>query len=100
MTGMRRERWRPVLQMNDVRVCFFARLREVLGEREISVGLADEPTTVAQLLEQLALDRGERWAEALGDSRLVIAINQQVSSRDSRLKAGDELAVFPPVTGG
>ena len=97
---MHRPRLRPVAQMNDVRVCFFARLREVLGERELSVALDDESMSVAQLLEQLALERGERWAEALGDSRLVIAINQQVSSRDSRLKVGDELAVFPPVTGG
>jgi sulfur-carrier protein len=77
----------------------FARLRETLGcdsER------LDWPATLpaAGLLELLRA-RGEPWTGALGaGNRVMIAINQDLASPDKAVTDGDEVAFFPPVTGG
>jgi molybdopterin synthase sulfur carrier subunit len=45
--------------------------------------------------------RGGVWADELSASRnFRVAVNQTVSGRDQPLRAGDEVAIFPPVTGG
>jgi len=44
--------------------------------------------------------RGAHWKEALDDSQLLIAVNGTVRHEPHRLNDGDEVALFPPVTGG
>ncbi|MBI3350017.1 MAG: molybdopterin converting factor subunit 1 [Burkholderiales bacterium] len=81
-----------------VRLRFFASLREKLGEGEaLSM---PEGSTVAAAREAL-LARGGVHAEALARGRAVrCALNQKMAAESAALADGDELAFFPPVTGG
>jgi sulfur-carrier protein len=81
-----------------IRVLFFARLREQLGSSGEEVDIADG-ASVATLRAQLA-SRSAAWREALEARNLRIAVNQDMAAVDQVLKAGDEVAFFPPVTGG
>ncbi len=81
-----------------INVLYFASFREMLGKADEQIKI--ESATVNELLEQLAT-RGEEWAMALRDNQnLQIAVNHDVAQRDTMIKAGDEVAFFPPVTGG
>ncbi len=80
-------------------VRFFARLRETLDCAELQLPLDEKASTVADIRRQLS-DRGEDWSAALGEDNLITAVNQVVIADDQPLKDGDELAFFPPVTGG
>lgn len=82
-----------------ITVRFFASLREQLGTGELQVA-AVELLTVDTLVERLAAEHGETWRTALMAPQLIVAINQQVASRTTQLVDGDEVALFPPVTGG
>lgn len=79
-------------------VRYFASLREQLGCD--SEQLTSHANTVEQLLNELA-QRGPHWQTLLADNtRLQIAVNQAIARRNSPLKPDDEVAFFPPVTGG
>jgi sulfur-carrier protein len=83
-----------------VKVLFFAGLREQLGTSAEELELPSGVTTVAALRSHL-LARGDTWKSALGESKLVrTAVNQDMVPATARIKAGDEVAFFPPVTGG
>ena len=83
-----------------VRVLYFAWLRARIGVTEEEVVLPAEVADVAGLLDWLQC-RGPRYAEALRDLSVVrVAINQDYVGRDHPVRAGDEIALFPPVTGG
>jgi len=83
-----------------VKVLFFAGLREQLGTSAEELELPSGVTTVAALRSHL-LNRGDSWKSALGESKLVrTAVNQDMVPATARIKAGDEVAFFPPVTGG
>ena len=83
-----------------VTVLYFARLREALGiDREIVV-LPAQAGSVADLLEQLRARNGA-WQTLLAASAPYrIAVNQDMASSATILREGDEVAIFPPVTGG
>lgn len=84
--------------MLTVQVRYFAALREALGPQE-AVSLP-AGTTVGSLRRQLAA-RGGRHAELLAPGRPVrAAVAQAVCGDDTPLSDGDEVAFFPPVTGG
>lgn len=84
----------------NIRILYFARLREALGlDREILVLDAAQPT-LADLLEALRA-RGGAWCEELGQGRnFRMAVNQDVAGPETGLHEQDEVAIFPPVTGG
>jgi molybdopterin synthase sulfur carrier subunit len=78
-------------------VLYFASLREAFGTAQESVPL--QPT-VALLIDSLRA-RGAPWADALAaEKRWRVAVNQDLAGLDTLLKSGDEVAIFPPVTGG
>ncbi|WP_293266594.1 MoaD/ThiS family protein [Neptunomonas sp.] len=81
-------------------VVFFASVREQLGvgqvDREWDVSLS----SVAKLLSSMVEDNGEKWEQVLMRSNLLVAINQEMAGLDAPIKDGDEIAFFPPVTGG
>jgi molybdopterin synthase sulfur carrier subunit len=82
-----------------LKLLFFASLREALGTSEESIAVP-VPATIEGLLSQLR-GRGGEWADALAaGGRWRVAVNQELASPQTRLKPGDEVAVFPPVTGG
>jgi molybdopterin synthase sulfur carrier subunit len=83
-----------------VQLVYLARLREVLGVSAEAVELPSEVATVSSLLAWLTR-RGGAWAEELAPGRAVrVAVNHDVARGDTAVKAGDEVALFPPVTGG
>lgn len=82
-----------------IHLLYFAGLREALGvateELELPAGVA----TVAALRELLAA-RGAPWTALVTTRNLRAAVNQEMAGPDAPLQAGDEVAFFPPVTGG
>ncbi len=81
-------------------VLYFARLREALGMAQEDIALNPKLATVAELLEYLR-GRGGPWQETLASARLFrVAVNQEMADPATPLKDGDEVALFPPVTGG
>lgn len=81
-----------------VNVLYFASFREMLGKANEQ--LPASYATVDSLIAELA-ERGENWKQALLDNQnLQIAVNHDVANRQTEIKAGDEVAFFPPVTGG
>lgn len=83
-----------------VKVLFFAALREQLGTPGEEIELPAGVGTVAALRSHLR-GRGGAWELALADGKLVrTALNQDMAPPTAALKAGDEVAFFPPVTGG
>jgi len=84
----------------QVTVRYFASLREALGRDAETIELPEGETTVARLRELLRA-RGGAYAEALAEKRIVrAAVNQDMASPGATVRAGDEVAFFPPVTGG
>lgn len=81
-------------------ILFFARIREQLEVDRLSVAVSFNAMTMADLLEQLIASHDDNWAEILMAANVVKAVNQQVVQNDHVLKDGDEVAFFPPVTGG
>lgn len=82
-----------------IKLLFFARLREQLGSDEEALLLPDSVTTVAELRHYLAA-RGEVWQQVLFAPGVFVAVNQQIVSWDTALSGHEEVAFFPPVTGG
>lgn len=84
-----------------ITVLYFARFREKLGkDRELLALPPGTPATVQMLLHELSL-RGDVWAELLGSGQgVLVAVNQAMATPDSSLCDGDEVAIFPAVTGG
>jgi sulfur-carrier protein len=83
-----------------MKLLYFAWLRSKIGVAEERVDLPAGVATVAALLEWLK-SRGPGFADALKDSRVVrVAVNQEYVPLDHPIRPGDEVALFPPVTGG
>lgn len=83
-----------------MQILYFAWVRETIGCAGEEVSLPADVTTVAQLLRWLTA-RGPRYAEALADvSRLRAAVDQVFVAMDAPLGDAQEVAIFPPVTGG
>jgi molybdopterin synthase sulfur carrier subunit len=79
---------------------FFASVREALGMPGETLDLPASSATVADVRAALVA-RGGAWASALGEGRLLrMACNQTMCKPDTEVKEGDEVAFFPPVTGG
>jgi molybdopterin synthase sulfur carrier subunit len=81
-------------------ILYFARLREALGTAREELAL---PTSVADIagLRATLVNRGGAWAESLGGARRIrAAVNQQMADDETPVRDGDEVAFFPPVTGG
>lgn len=80
-----------------IKILFFAQIREVVGVGELSLPFAN--LSVSDLLQQLSM-RGEKWHYALLNKTVLCAVNQEIVNLDQQICAGDEIAFFPPVTGG
>ena len=83
-----------------MKLLYFAWLRTRVGCAEEEVALPPQVHDVAGLLDWLR-GRGGGYAEALEDLRVVrVAINQDYVGLEHSVREGDEVAIFPPVTGG
>ncbi|SMF76362.1 molybdopterin synthase subunit MoaD [Azospirillum oryzae] len=83
-----------------MKILYFAWLRSKIGVPTETVELPTEVSTAGDLVEWLKT-RSPRHAEALANSKLVkVAVNQEHVPYDHPISATDEIALFPPVTGG
>jgi molybdopterin synthase sulfur carrier subunit len=83
-----------------IKLLYFARLRESLGTGREEMLLPAGVSTLGALRAHLSV-RGEAWAREMAAGRnLRAAVNQEIAGPDTPLKDGDEVAFFPPVTGG
>lgn len=83
-----------------IRLRYFASLRERLGVDEEALALPPGVADVAAV-RALLCRRGGAWAEALAESQPVLcAVNQGMARPGDAVADGDEVAFFPPVTGG
>ena len=83
-----------------VTILYFARLKEALGKGSEELVL---PGGVSDLggLRSTLIARGGAWAQELSGTRPIrAAVNQEMAAPDTPVKDGDEVAFFPPVTGG
>jgi molybdopterin synthase sulfur carrier subunit len=83
-----------------MKVLYFAWLKAKTGVAEEDLDPPAEVTTVGELMHWLK-DRGPGHAEALANAKAIrVAVNQEYAGPEDAVKAGDEVAFFPPVTGG
>jgi len=80
-----------------IKIHFFASLSERLGCSNINLEYAGEHT-VADVKQRL-LEKGHSWS-LLSEQSVQVAVNQTLSKFDANINDGDEIAFFPPVTGG
>lgn len=83
-----------------VDVLFFANFKEQLGCSQLEIEL-EEGSSISLLCEHLST-RGKQWNNLFADANKTVktSINQEMASLSSVLSDGDEVAFFPPVTGG
>lgn len=82
-----------------IKILFFAALRERLDCEQYLLSCDGDLLNVATVLEQLK-NRCHSWQQELSRSDLLCAVNQQLVPLTASVQDGDELAFFPPVTGG
>ena len=83
-----------------MKLLYFAWLRQKIGTAEETLDPPSTVATVAELIEWLKT-RGPGYADALKNPKLVrVAVNREYVQGDFKLKPGDEVGLFPPVTGG
>jgi molybdopterin synthase sulfur carrier subunit len=84
----------------EIKLRFFASVREALGTSEEKLSLPAGVKTVGAVRDHL-IGRGGAWAQALSHERAVrMAFNQVMCEPETEVKEGGEVAFFPPVTGG
>ncbi len=83
-----------------VTVHYFASIREKLGLSSEQVELPTQVDTVDALAALLIKQHGSAWESVLKKSSVLVAVNQSVASFTSSVTNEDEIAFFPPVTGG
>ncbi|MCU4674344.1 molybdopterin synthase sulfur carrier subunit [Catenovulum sp. 2E275] len=80
-----------------IKVLFFARLREELGCESIEL---TESCQTLEEVKQAILNQHPNWQTTFTNKKLLAAVNQTMAQGNMTVKAGDEVAFFPPVTGG
>jgi len=82
------------------KILYFASLAETLGTKSEQLELPADCRTVDDLVATLR-ERGEPFAGAFdGNTRILVAVNQEMSEPSAAIGPADEIAFFPPVTGG
>jgi molybdopterin synthase sulfur carrier subunit len=83
-----------------MKLLYFAWVRQRIGIAEESFELPGDVTSVRHLVTFL-IARGNNYSEAFKDlDRVRVAVNQEHVNLDHKIAPGDEVAFFPPVTGG
>jgi molybdopterin synthase sulfur carrier subunit len=83
-----------------ITIKYFARLSESLGMKSEEIEFNQASNSVESLMQSLVA-RGEPWStEFSTENKILVAVNHELSNRQATLKQDDEVAFFPPVTGG
>lgn len=81
-----------------IKVVFFAALREQLDCSELSLP-CENIETIGDLKAELA-SKNDKWQQIFANGALLSAVNHDMVNNEQPIKSGDEVAFFPPVTGG
>ncbi len=81
-------------------VHYFASIRESLGRAQEQLATDSDAMTVTVLIDKLVALHGAEWNRVLREGRVLMAVNHTVARADTVVRDGDEVAFFPPVTGG
>lgn len=79
-----------------IEVTLFATLKERIGKKQINIEIS-EPVSVLKLLTELSNQYPQL---KYSSNNILVSINQEFASRDQIIVNGDEVAMFPPVSGG
>ena len=82
----------------QVKLLFFGQLKERLQCASYNLAIK-QPLSIKQLKSHL-VSLQPSWQAALNNDLLIAAVNQQIAQEQAIVKGGDEVAFFPPVTGG
>ncbi|MFM1858667.1 MAG: molybdopterin converting factor subunit 1 [Burkholderiaceae bacterium] len=82
---------------SQLEIRLFASLRERLGLQRFAI---DWQGGDVAALRAILVSRGDAWSDFADPSRVRVAVNQVMASESTLIQAGDEVACFPPVTGG
>ncbi len=83
-----------------VKLFYFAKVREVIGIDREELDLGSDIKTVSDLIEVLK-GRGSHWQDMFSMSTTFrMAVNQEMVEATHKISANDEVAFFPPITGG
>ncbi|NVK24090.1 MAG: molybdopterin converting factor subunit 1 [Gammaproteobacteria bacterium] len=83
----------------NIQVKFFAQLKEKLGCGELTLSFPSESVTVSEVKSALS-SKGSVWQKSLADGHVLMAVNHDLVVESFSVEDGDEVAFFPPVTGG
>ena len=85
----------------NLKLLFFASLRERFGFSQKEITLSKQVRSAEEFLLDMSKQSGGEWVNLFENKNLYkLAINQELSSWKDPIHAGDELAIFPPITGG
>ena len=82
-----------------IEVLFFARIRDQVGMERLSVELPGDANSLLQFTRHLVVTHPS-FGGIIDQPSVLVSINQEFARPDSALEDGDEIAYFPPVTGG
>ena len=80
-------------------VVFFASIREELGINELNIDISDD-MKLSQVVDTLSREGAGNWKSVLLAENVRIAVSHELVNDDVRVNTSDEIAFFPPVTGG
>ena len=83
-----------------IRVKYFASLRERMNRGEDQIEVSDDQLTLADVLVRLTLPDGQTLQQLSLAETMMLSVNHEMVDRHHVVKDGDEIGIFPPVTGG
>ena len=85
----------------NLKLLFFASLRERFGFSQKEITLSKQVRSADEFLLDMSKQSGGEWVNLFENKNMYkLAINQELSSWKDPIHTGDELAIFPPITGG
>jgi len=85
----------------NLKILFFASLREQFEFSQKEITLTKEVRTAEEFLLNMSIKSGGEWVNLFENKNMYkLAINQELCSWKDPIHEGDELAIFPPITGG
>ena len=86
--------------MKMLKIIYFASLRDRIGRAEEQLELPESAANLADLIAHLSDLHGSAWSDQINNTPVLTAVNHEMCERTQSIKDGDEIAFFPPVTGG
>ena len=83
-----------------IRVKYFASLRERMNRGEDQIEVSDDQLTLADVLARLTLPDGQTLQQLSLAETMTLSVNHEMVDTHHVVKDGDEIGIFPPVTGG